>query len=250
MKPLHQILPALEDAVGRRVVDPFVQSLDEGELRGLVYKIVDTYRRRLADPLATFEELATAAYERKGKVLEEKQDGLQQRALVLDRLLHFGALAMPAIGGPVRTLIQRHGDDQQYTLHPLLRGIELAGNRKQLNGSDGVRAIAGRTWWIIAMAGQPPMTIEHPPIDVRWAIFDHTGSLDAKACGEERIIISLSDQWDLAAQVNDRIVGEMIISLATQLRRATEGNGTEFLAARTKLEAALMILDRDNEATH
>ena len=240
MKPLHQILPSLEDAVSKRVADPHVQELDVGELRSLVYRIVDGYRKRFDDPDSWFDAMVGAANGRAQSVRAEQQSGATLRAQVLARILTIGARAIPAISTAVRTQIVRSGPDQQYVVHPLLRGIELGGNRKQLQQSDGLRAIAGRTWWVVTLGG----TAAAP--DARWAIMDHTGSIDANGFGEERIAISLTDPDDLAHQVNDRIVGTMLLSLSTQLRLVDDSRAAaETEKVRMKLDAALRALQDD-----
>ena len=241
MKPLHQILPNLEDAVAKRVADPHVQQLDVGELRSLVYRIVDGYRKRFDDPESWFDAMVLAANDRAEAVRGEQQSGASLRAQVLSRILTIAARAMPAIGTSVRTQVVRSGADQQYVVHPLLRGIELGGNRKQLQQNDGLRAIAGRTWWAVTLGGAASVH------DARWAIMDHTGSIDTNGFGEERITISLSEPAELAHQVNDKIVGTMLLSLSTQLRRVDDNRAAaETERVRLRLDAALRALTDDD----
>jgi len=239
MKPLHQTLPSLEAFVAKGA-EQKLQALGPSELRTLIHNLLDGYRRRLEDPEAWFDAMVTAANDRADTIRSEQQVGTTLRAQVLSRLLYIAARALPAISNTVRTKIVRGGADQQYTLHPLLRGIELGGSRKQLAQADGVRAIVGRTWWVVALSGNTAVP------DARWAIMDHSGSIDAKGFGEERISITLSDPIDLAQQVNDRVVGTMLLSLSTQLRHVDDDRAAaQTEAIRMRLDRALRALQDD-----
>lgn len=241
MKPLHQILPGLEDAVARHVPDPVVQEMSEGELRTLVYKIVDNYQRKFDEPEKWFEAMAQAAIDQDARLREEKSSARLVRAQILARLLFWAGRSISEIGVPVRVQVNRAGADQQFVLHPLLRGIELASSRKQLMQSDGSRAIVGRTWAVVALAGARTIA------DARWAIMDHVGSLDEKGFGEERITVSLTDPEQLS-DLSDRLVGEMITALAAKLSESDVRKGSaQIVKIRDKLNAARVILSSDLE---
>ncbi len=240
MKPLHQILPDLEGAVARRVPDPLVQQLGEGELRDLVYKLVDNYHRRYVDPDKWFDAMAVSVAERHSRFTQEKSNAKTVRAQILSRVLVMAGRVVPYIGGPVRVQIERGGADQQLVNDPLLRGIELASSRKQLAQSDGTRAIVGRTWAIVMLAGR----VAAP--DPRWAILDHVGSLDEKGFGQERITVSLSDHDELAEQLNDKMVGQILSSFAGQIQDFDGRRGpSDMEKIRAKMQGIVHLLRAD-----
>jgi hypothetical protein len=234
VKPLHQVLPSLETAVARRVACREINALDEGDLRDLIYKIVEHYQRQKDDPQAVYEDMARRANMRLVQIKAEQAQGARLRADVLDLIRQIAEVAMPAIGNPLRTKILRRGTEQQYTNHPGLRGVDLGGSRKQIAADDGTRAIAGRSWWVVVRDGDPCGC---------WAILDHVGSTDPDGNGEERIIVTPADPEEVAAQTNEKIVGAMLIALAQQLRDAeVSRRSPEVERQRTKLEAVLRVL--------
>lgn len=238
MKPLHQVLPSIETAVARRVACPAISALDEGELRDLIYKIVEHYQRQKDDPLAVYEDMARRANVRLTQIKAEQAQGARLRGDVLDLIRQIAQVAMPAISNPLRTKIIRRANDkgveQTYSNHPSLRGVDLGGTRKQITADDGSRAIAGRSWWVVVRDGQT---------ETCWAILDHVGSADESGNGEERIVVTPADPDEVATQVNEKIVGTMLIALAHQLKDAeVSRRSPEIDRLRGRLDAALRVL--------
>lgn len=239
MKPLHQILPGLELAVASRRADPQISSLDEGDLRTLIYELSRHYLRQREDPDVAYEDMARAANVRAAKLAKDRLDGIRLRTEILDRILSLGQLAMPSLASPLRTRIVRYGSEQQYTSHPNLRGIELATSRKQLNGEDGRRTIMGRSWWVVCSS---------PEQGACWAILEHNGSIDAESRGEEKIRIDPSDPDELARQLNEKVIGQMLICLGQQIRDAqTATASAEITKLRAKLDAIVRLLQDDDD---
>lgn len=234
MKPLHQILPSLESSVIARRYDPAISEMDEGDLRTLVYELVRHYQRQREDPDMAYDTMARAVKKRAESLGAERIAGVTLRATVLDRMLEIGQLAMTGLAQPLRTRIVRNGAEQQCTTHPSLRGIELGNNRKKISDGLGTRRISGSSWWIVTSSGR---------MDVCWAILDHVGSIDAAGCGEEKIVINATDPEELARQVNEKIIGDMLLTLGSQLRSAQHASASpEISKIRGKLDAIVDLL--------
>jgi len=245
MRPLHQILTKLQDAVSRRTEEPELGTMNEGELRTLIYQIVETYERKLAipDPHQLFEKMVDSAVDTFGRFKEAKTEASRLRAQLLARMLVLVGHSMPALGGPVRAQIVRAGGSQTFVNHAYLRGIELAQNRK-LHSVDGVRTIVGRSWWVVSLAG------EHTQPDARWAVIDHRGSLDGDGCGQEDLTIDIVETLALAEQISDRIAADMLMKFSDQLRDVSDGQLPRLTDQEQhsilKLQAALQALELDH----
>lgn len=219
MKPVHQLLPALEDAVINRVDDPEISKLGEGDLRTLVYQIVDAYQRRFVDPKVLLEAALSSAETTVGKFREVKSRSVQTRAKILDWLLPLLARAMQSIGIPVRELIRRDGDHAEYFNHPLLCGIELAQHRRLIGPKGGTKTITGRTWWAVALPFDKAGTSH-----ACWAVLDHHGEL-VGGKGDETIDFTLLQTLQLAEMIDDSMLGEILSTFAGRLRGASNGGG-------------------------
>lgn len=219
MKPVHQLLPALEDAVINRVDDPEISRLSEGDLRTLVYQIVDAYQRRFVDPKVLLAAALASAESTVGKFREVKSRSVATRATILEWLLPLLARAMKSIGTPVRELIRRDGDHAEYINHPLLCGIELAQHRRIIGPKGGTKTITGRTWWAVAF---PPATGGSP--HAVWAVLDHHGEL-VGGKGDEVIDFTLLQTLQLAEMIDDAMLGEILATFAKCLRGASNGGG-------------------------
>lgn len=241
MKPLHQILPDIEDAVARRIEDPTVTGLGEGDLRTLVYQIVEAYQRRLCNPDEIFEAMVDSASSTMDRFRGEKSNGVLTRAQMLDRILPIAARAMPALSTPIRELIKRSGGSQHFVNHTLLRGIELAHNRKTPVGDNGAKTICGRSWWAIALAGEPVGA------DARWAVLEHAGTIESDGSGIETVTITFVDAIDLAEQITDRIMVQILTNFAARLRDISGGELPRMIehdeASRLRIEAALEAMN-------
>lgn len=218
MRHLQQLLPVIEDAVSKRVSVRELDDMDAGELRGLVYQIVDAYRRKLASPEALFEAMIGAANGTLARFRGVKNEAIVVRAEVLTRLLDLASMSVRALGNPLRIKITRSpGNQQLYELDPFLFGVELAQNRKLSNEPDGSRSIHGRSWWVVMLAGEASCP------DARWAVLDHTGTIDPDGSGVETIRPALIEPIELAEQLNERIVTQMLRTFSQRLRDVSDG---------------------------
>lgn len=240
MKNLQELLPVIESAVAKRVAARELDAMEAGELRGLVYQIVDAYRRKLASPEALFEAMIGAANGTLDRFRGVKTEATVVRAEVLTRLLDLASMSVRALGNPVRTKITRSpGNAQDYELDPFLFGVELAQNRKVTNEPEGRRTIHGRSWWVVMLAGEASCP------DARWAVLDHSGSIEADGSGIEMIRPALIDPLTLAEQLNERIVTQMLRTFSQrlqdvsdgQLQRMTEEDGRALQGLRGALTA-------------
>jgi len=241
--PLHKILPQLEDATRLRIASPLLEQMDEGDLRPLVYQIVDSYRKQLSDPDALFDAMIDAANEVVDLFKEASSAAASARAQVLTRILQLSARSLHALSGPVCIRIMRRAGNQKFHHHPLLRGIQMGISRR----GDGdhvskARTIAHFSWWIIALGGDTDCP------DARWACLTHRGDVDAHGTGEEEIEINLVTPLELAERTTGSHGAEMLAAFAKHLRTisATDSKLTLMIQEDRdlvrRIEAALVVI--------
>lgn len=195
-----------------------------GEVRGLLYQIVDHYLRQRDDPDMLFDAMIDAANETTETFRDASSEAASTRAQVLTRMLQLASRAMAALSGPVCTKIVRKGGKsgkQTFEHHPLLRGMQMEMDRRgKADKAQGARTIAHRSWWIVTLDGDT----ECP--DARWAQLTHRGQLDEHGDGDEVIDIELLSPLELAEVTTGHTVASMIAAFAKHLR-AVAGEGSQ-----------------------
>jgi hypothetical protein len=173
--PLHVLLPEIERAAQRRVDSPVLAELDAHELRDLLYDVVATYQRRLADPSHYVDVLVGEAHERHADLVEARERRIEVRALFLERLLDVITPAVPALIGPVVQECRRQkGQPELRQEHVLLRGFELVADIRRPQLAKKKFSITGRSWWVVTLAPEEK-TDEVAP---RYAYLEYDGEAD------------------------------------------------------------------------
>jgi hypothetical protein len=171
---LDSLLPEIERAVEERVESKTLAAMDAGELRDLVYKIVERQRTPAVDPIRHLSELVESAKERHRDLVDAQEHSVMLRKEVLDDLLSHLQPALPSLLGQiVVSTIFKKDDHEVRNHHDLLLGLEILPGRKQgPNGSSQI--VSGRSYFIVGLQPERPGT----PISGRYAIGHHHGKVD------------------------------------------------------------------------
>lgn len=208
MPPLHQILPTLEDAVRDRRACPTVDNMSEGDVRSLLYQVVDYYCR----PATLFDTWIDAANETVEEFRESTSAAASTRAQVLTRILQLAQRSLAALGGKICTKIIK-GVEQKFEHHPHLYGV-LMGQTKRSKSTPGeAQIISQKSWWIVSLVGDTDMP------DARWAVLTHRGEIDEFGDGEEFIDIELVSALDLAESTTNHDVQLMLAEFLRHLKK-------------------------------
>lgn len=211
---LHAILPELERDVAERVESKILLTLNRGDLRDLVYKLVERSQSSPFDPNRYFADLVATVAEREG----DRQAARDQRAVVRVAVLrHLLAVLRPALSALVTPIVtQRHRpsptEDEEREYHPYLVGFELLSGEKLTAISEGEER-SGRSYWIVTIPGDNPVDA----IDGRYAVAKHGGT-EFGGVRHYWDAFELLSSTDLAAQIHDEQMVKMIRVLHRRLR--------------------------------
>lgn len=197
MIPLDTLLPEIERAVTERVESKMLASMTEGELRDLVYKIVERQRTPTVDPIRHLAELVNAAKERHHDLVDAKEHSVNLRKAVLEDLLEHVQPALPALLGSIVVETHHGGVEESRKHHPLLLGLELvAGRRASPNGTSQI--YTGKSFWIVGL--QPEALSD--PIYGRYAIAYHHGKT-SNGVGRTGFYLELISCAEAAEQIRE-----------------------------------------------
>jgi hypothetical protein len=238
MQPLHVMLPEIEQAVERRVECKAVNDLDEGDLRQLVYAIVESYQRELGDPALYLERLVEQSDARRDEVEAATERSVSVREAVLRQLLEILGPAMPALLGPVPAETwNQSGQHEQRTDHPVLRGFELLDGMRKGPVGRGRFAITGRSWWIVALRPEDAST----RCTARYAALEHTGEVDDHRGGQGHHCceVRLVSVAEAALEIRDDVF-DKVIAAAIRRLRAVASDQQKFFAERADKGASML----------
>jgi len=233
MQPLHVVLPQIELAVEQRREAAALAGLDASDLRGLLYQLVETYQRELADPAVYLERLVAQARERRVETREISERAQYARESVLRRVLEVIAPALPAMLGPVPGDVWNEpGNHAQRHDHPVLRGFELIDGMRKGPVGRGRFAVSGRSWWIVAL---PPDDEHAQAVTGRYAAVDHMGEVDDHRTGQGHTFcdVKLVTVAQAAEEIRDNDFEQLVTALVRRLR-SVSSNGHVELVARTE----------------
>lgn len=259
MIQLDQVLPELERAVHERVESKLLASMEPGDLRDIIYKLVEQRRSAAIDPQHQFAELVANASERHADLVEAREYSIAVRTELLRRLVETIRPAIGALLGPITVETQHHrdGHDERKD-HPLLLGYELFDGLKKTvvgstQGRDGqstqILAVSGRSWWLVALPGERLSEC----VSVRYASATHGGKLDEHGDGVSSMDLELVTAVQAAAQIRDqqfekilKIIRHRLLSLVGP--RVTKATDSIWRVANV-LDSALAAMKSTNDDT-
>lgn len=234
--PIHVLLPDLEHAVERKRELEAIAAFDKGDLKNLLYQIVEHYLRELGSPSTYLERLVLQSEDRREECREAVERSVGARESVLRSLLEIIQPSLPALLGPVPTETWnepgRHG---QRTDHPLLRGFELLDGMRKAPSGPGRVIVSGRSWWLVAL---PPDDAESERVTARIAAMEHGGELDTHREGNGQTFcdIQLVSIAEAAAQIRDDHFDKVIAAVVRRLR-SVGSNAQKEITARADMAA-------------
>lgn len=237
--PLHVLRPALEHAVEKRREAAEIASMSEGDLRQLVYQLVEHYSRELGSPSLYLERLVQQAEDRRDESREATERSVTARESVLRQILEIIEPALPAMLGPVPAETWNEpGQHGHRTDHPLLRGFELLDGMRKSPQGHGRQLVSGRSWWIVAL---PPDGDEMVRTTARIAALDHGGELDTHREGQGQTYcdVTLVSLGQAAAQIRDDAFDKVLAAVIRRLR-SVGSDGQKEIAARADAAADML----------
>ncbi len=234
---LDAVLPDIEQAVADRVESTTLSRLDEGQLRDLVYQLVERQHTGHLDQSEHFSTLVNLAAERHADMRAALDHSVGIRTGILTQLLSVLGPALPSLLGPIVVeTVHRPDDHDKHTRHRMLRGFELLNGEKDGPAGRGTLVRSGQSWWIVALVGDVTAT----EIDARYAVVRHSGCRhehsgcppDCKTdAGVTHSKIELVTTDEAAKQIRDnrfekllrRISGRLVSLCGKKVSNATTG---------------------------
>lgn len=239
---LDALLPDLERAVHKRVESKALSGLDSGDLRDLVYKLVERSQQSALEPHRYFTELVEAAAQRFSDMHDARAHNVTLRVEMLRQLLRSLRPVLPALLSPMTVEVARyHSEDERRTYHPILWGLQIL-NGEKYSTADGVKTRKGRSFWIVAIPGEEITEAG----DARYAIATHSGHALDNGAGHQVNHFAITKIADIATELQDeqivkviRVIHERLVALTKS--RKVEGTTDEHWRVATLLDKALTV---------
>lgn len=211
IRSLESILPEIERAVQERRESSTLASMDAGDLRDLVYKLVeDRHRVTTLDATRHFDELVQLASERHADMQEAKEHSVAVRAEILRELLVVLEPVLPSLLGPIHISTVYAFERQQVEDHQTLHGFPIFDGEK-INRDNGKQRRSGHSWWIVAL---PYISTRSDP---RYACVEHVGFRERSGVGSAQNKVEIVDCQDAGSQLQDRQIAKILRTLHSRI---------------------------------